>query len=287
MSNYKITSDTTCDLPDSYLTEHDISILPLYYNLNDVIYGDEINMTPHELFDKMREGNMPSTMACNPETTEKIFRNILEEGYDILHIAFSSTLSSSYNTAAIVGKELSEEFPDRKIIVIDSKSASLGEGLIVYNAAKNKAEGMSIDDNAKWVEQNMLNVCHLFTVNDLFHLHRGGRVSKATAIIGTMINVKPVLHVDNNGALVPLNNVRGRKKAINALADNMGKVIDGFNNDVIMISHGDCYDEAFALGEQLKERYGVKEVIINYVCPTIGAHTGPGVIALFYMGNQR
>lgn len=287
MSNYKITSDTTCDLPDSYLTEHDISILPLYYNLNDVIYGDEINMTPHELFDKMREGNMPSTMACNPETTEKIFRNILEEGYDILHIAFSSTLSSSYNTAAIVGKELSEEFPDRKIIVIDSKSASLGEGLIVYNAAKNKAEGMSIDDNAKWVEQNMLNVCHLFTVNDLFHLHRGGRVSKATAIIGTMINVKPVLHVDNNGALVPLNNVRGRKKAINALADNMGKVIDGFNNDVIMISHGDCYDEAFALGEQLKERYGVKEVIINYVCPTIGAHTGPGVIALFYMGSQR
>lgn len=287
MSNYKITSDTTCDLPDSYLKENDIAIIPLYYNLNDVIYGEEINLTPHEFYDKMKEGSMPSTMACNPDTTERIFRKILESGYDILHIAFSSALSSSYNTAAVVGKELAEEFPDRKIIVIDSKAASMGEGLIVYNTVLNKNNGMSIEDNAKWVEDNLLNVCHLFTVNDLFHLHRGGRVSKATAIIGTMINVKPVLHVDDEGALVSLNNVRGRKKAINALADNMGKVIEGFNNDVIMISHGDCYDEAFALGEQLKERYGVKEVIINYVCPTVGAHTGPGVIALFYMGKER
>lgn len=287
MSNYMITSDTTCDLPDSYVKENNIDIIPLYYNLDDIVYGDEVNLEPKEFYNRMREGKMPTTMACNPDSAEKIFRKILENGYDILHIAFSSALSSSYNTVAVVGKELAEEFPDRKIIVIDSKAASMGEGLIVYKAVENRKNNMSIEDNAKWVEDNLLNICHQFTVNDLFHLHRGGRVSKATAIIGTMINVKPVLHVDNEGALVSLNNVRGRKKAINALADNMGKVIEGYNNVVIMISHGDCYDEAFALGEQLKERFGVKEVIINYVCPTVGAHTGPGVIALFYMGKTR
>ena len=287
MSNYIITSDTTCDLPDSYLKENNIDIIPLYYNLNDVVYGDEINLEPKDFYDKMRNGSMPSTMACNPDTTEKLFRKHLENGHDILHIAFSSALSSTYNTVAIVGRELAEEFPDRKIIVIDSKSASMGEGLVVYKAVANRNNNMSIEDNAKWIEENLLNFCHLFTVNDLFHLHRGGRVSKATAIIGTMINVKPVLHVDDNGALIPLNNVRGRKKAINALAENMGKKINGFNNDIIMISHGDCYDEAFALGEKLKELYGVKEVMINYVCPTVGAHSGPGTIALFFMGNPR
>lgn len=287
MSNYIITSDTTCDLPDSYLKENNIDIIPLYYNLDDVVYGDEVNLEPKDFYAKMRNGSMPSTMASNPDFAEKLFRKILESGQDILHIAFSSALSSTYNTVAIVGRELAEEFPDRKIIVIDSKSASMGEGLVVYKAVKNRNNNMSIEDNAKWIEENLLNFCHLFTVNDLFHLHRGGRVSKATAIIGTMINVKPVLHVDDNGALIPLNNVRGRKKAINALAENMGKKINGFNNDIIMISHGDCYDEAFALGEKLKELYGVKEVMINYVCPTVGAHSGPGTIALFFMGNPR
>lgn len=287
MSNYIITSDTTCDLPDSYLKENNIDIIPLYYNLDDVVYGDEINLEPKDFYNKMRNGSMPSTMACNPDATEKIFRKILENGQDILHIAFSSALSSSYNTVAVVGKELAEEFPDRKIIVIDSKSASMGEGLIVYKAIENRKNNMTIEDNSKWIEENLLNFCHQFTVNDLFHLHRGGRVSKATAIIGTLINVKPVLHVNNEGSLIPLNNVRGRKKALNSLAENMGKKIEGFNNDVIMISHGDCYDEAYALGEKLKELYGVKEVMINYVCPTVGAHSGPGTIALFYMGNPR
>lgn len=287
MSNYIITSDATCDLPDSYLKENNIDIIPLYYNLDDVVYGDEVNLEPKDFYAKMRNGSMPSTMASNPDFAEKLFRKILESGQDILHIAFSSALSSTYNTVAIVGKELTEEFPDRKIIVIDSKSASMGEGLVVYKAVENRNNNMSIEDNAKWIEENLLNFCHQFTVNDLFHLHRGGRVSKATAIIGTMINVKPVLHVDNEGALISLNNVRGRKKAINALAENMGKKINGFNNDVIMISHGDCYDEAFALGEKLKELYGVKEVMINYICPTVGAHSGPGTIALFFMGNPR
>ena len=287
MSNYVITSDTTCDLPESYTKEHGIDIIPLYYNLDNVVYGEEQNLEPSDFYNRMRNGTLPTTMACNPESTEKCFRKHLEQGLDILHIAFSSALSSSYNTVAVVGRELAEEFPERKIIVIDSKAASLGEGLYVYKAVCNRTNGMSIEDNAKWLEKNKLHVCHQFTVDDLHHLHRGGRVSKATAIIGTMINVKPVLHVDDEGALVSLSNVHGRKKALNTLVDNMEKTCKGYENDVAFISHGDCIEDANYVAEQIKSRLGVKEVIINYVCPTVGAHSGPGTVALFFMGETR
>ena len=287
MNNYIITSDTTCDLPESYRKEHEIEIIPLYYNMDDVIYGDEVNLEPAAFYDKMRNGKLPTTMACNPEAAEKCFRKYLDKGLDILHIAFSSALSSSYNTCAVVGRELAEEYPDRKIIVIDSKCASLGEGLFVHKAVCNRSNGLSIEDNAKWLEDNKLHVCHQFTVDDLHHLHRGGRVSKATAVIGTLINVKPVLHVDNEGALVSLNNVRGRKKALNTLVDNMEKTCGGYDNDVIFISHGDCIEDANYVAEQIKKRFGIDNIMINYVCPTVGAHSGPGTLALFFMGETR
>lgn len=287
MNNYIITSDTTCDLPESYRKEHEIEIIPLYYNMDDVIYGDEVNLEPAAFYDKMRNGKLPTTMACNPETAEKCFRKYLDKGLDILHIAFSSALSSSYNTCAVVGRDLAEEYPDRKIIVIDSKCASLGEGLFVHKAVCNRSNGLSIEDNAKWLEDNKLHVCHQFTVDDLHHLHRGGRVSKATAVIGTLINVKPVLHVDNEGALVSLNNVRGRKKALNSLIDNMEKTCGGYDNDVIFISHGDCIEDANYVAEQIKKRFGIDNIMINYVCPTVGAHSGPGTLALFFMGETR
>lgn len=287
MNNYIITSDTTCDLPESYRKEHEIEIIPLYYNMDDVIYGDEVNLEPAAFYDKMRNGKLPTTMACNPETAEKCFRKYLDKGLDILHIAFSSALSSSYNTCAVVGRDLAEEYPDRKIIVIDSKCASLGEGLFVHKAVCNRSNGLSIEDNAKWLEENKLHVCHQFTVDDLHHLHRGGRVSKATAVIGTLINVKPVLHVDNEGALVSLNNVRGRKKALNSLIDNMEKTCGGYDNDVIFISHGDCIEDANYVAEQIKKRFGIDNIMINYVCPTVGAHSGPGTLALFFMGETR
>lgn len=287
MSKYVITSDTTCDLPELYTKEHGIDIIPLYYNINDVVYGDEQNIAPHEFYEEMRNGKMPTTMACNPDATEKCFRKYLEQGLDILHIAFSSGLSSSYNTVAIVAKELMEEYPERKIIVIDSKAASLGEGLIVYKAVRNLDNGMDIDENAKWVEDNKLHVCHQFTVDDLHHLHRGGRVSKATAIIGTMINVKPVLHVDDEGHLISLCNVRGRKKALNVLIDNMEATMKGYENDIVFISHGDCIEDANYVADKIKERFGINNFMINYVCPTVGTHSGPGTLALFFMGEKR
>lgn len=287
MNKYVITSDTTCDLPESYLKEHQIDILPLYYSIDDVVYGEEQHMPAKEFYDAMRNGKMPTTMAVNPENAERCFRKHLEQGFDILHIAFSSGLSSTYNSAAITAKELQEEFPDKKIIVIDSKCASLGEGLFVHKAVMNQQHGMSIEDNAKWLEDNYLHVCHLFTVNDLNHLHRGGRISKATAVIGTIINVKPVLHVDNEGHLVSLFNVRGRKKALNSLVDKMGEVYQDYENDIIFISHGDCLTDAEYVASQIKERYGIESFLYNDVCPTVGAHSGPDTIALFFMGEHR
>lgn len=289
MRKYVITTDTTCDLPDKYITDHNLTVLPLYYNLDNVVYGGDINLEPADFYSKMRSGLMPTTMACNPDVAETSFRKLLADGYDILHIGFSSALSSSYSTAAVVGRELMEEFHESKIIVIDSLSASMGEGLLVHKAVMLHEAGKSIEETAEWIESNKLHLCHQFTVNDLFHLHRGGRVSKATAIIGTMINVKPVLHVDNEGRLIPLTNVRGRKKSLIALVDNMEKSSKGFENqnDIVFISHGDCLEDAEFVADLIKERIGITSFLISYVSPTIGAHSGPGTVALFYMGTAR
>ncbi len=289
MNKYIITTDTTSDLPDDYLQQHNIKLLPLYYNFDGTVYGDKVFLEPKEFYDKMRKGAIPTTMAVNPEVAKNVFSTLLDEGYDVLHIAFSSALSGSCSVAATVARELTDERPGTKIIVIDSLSASLGEGLLVHKAVKLMEAGKTIEETAKWLEDNKLNLCHMFTVDDLHHLHRGGRVSKATAIIGTLINVKPVLHVDNEGHLVPLNNVRGRKKALLSLVDQMEESIKNYNgkNDTIFISHGDSYEDAEYVANQIKERFGIKEVLINFVSPTIGAHSGPGTIALFFMGNTR
>ncbi|MBP1753696.1 MAG: DegV protein [Firmicutes bacterium] len=289
MKQYIITTDTTSDLPDDYLKQHNIAMLPLYYNFNGTVYGDKVFLDPKEFYDKMRKGAMPTTMAVNPDTARNLFVTLLDQGYDILHIAFSSALSGSCSVAATVARELMEERPGAKILVIDSLCASLGEGLLVHKAVKLKEAGKSIDETAEWLEQNKLNLCHMFTVDDLHHLHRGGRVSKATAIIGTLINVKPVLHVDNEGRLIPLNNVRGRKKALLSLVDQMEESLKGYDgqNDIAFISHGDSYEDAEYVGNLVKERFGIQEVLIHYVSPTIGAHSGPGTIALFFMGKSR
>lgn len=289
MRDFIITTELTSDLPDEFIQEHNIKIIPLYYKFDDddTVYGDEVSLEPSDFYNNMRRGAMPTTMASNPEYIEKCFRNILDAGFDVLHIAFSSALSSSYNTACMVAAQLGEEYTSSKIIVIDSKAASMGEGLLVYRAVKLKEQGMSIDETAEWVENNKLHLCHQFTVDDLFHLHRGGRVSKATAVIGTLINVKPVLHVDDEGALVSLNNVRGRKKALNALVNNMLAVIEGYDNDMIFISHGDCIEDAEYVARRVTEATGITNIMINYVCPTIGAHSGPGTVALFFLGERR
>lgn len=287
MKDYIITTDTTCDLPDEYIREHNLRITPLYYSFNGTVYGDKNKLEPKEFYDKMRGGDMPTTMAVNPDTAREIFTGLLNQGYDILHIAFSSALSGSCSVAQTVARDLCEEIPGANIRVIDSLCASLGEGLLVHKAVKMKEAGKSMEETADWLENNKLNLCHMFTVDDLHHLHRGGRVSRTAAIIGTLINVKPVLHVNNEGRLIPLNNVRGRKKALIALVNHMEKRLEGFDNDTVFISHGDCLEDAEYVASLVRERFGIQNIIINYVCPTIGSHSGPGTVALFFMGNSR
>lgn len=289
MNNYIITTDTTTDLPEDYIKKHDLGIMSLTYTLEGTTYSKDNPLDVRLFYEKMRNGSMPTTSQVNPENAKNIFLPYLKDGYDILHIAFSSGLSGSYNSTRIAAEELSEEFPDRKITIIDSLAASLGEGLLVHKAVMLKEQGANLDTVADWVEQNKLHIVHNFTVDDLFHLHRGGRVSKATAILGTMINVKPILHVDDEGHLIALSKVRGRKKSLQALVDSMEKQMGAYRsqNDIVFISHGDSLADAQYVADLVKQRFGIESFLINYVGPTIGAHSGPGTIALFYMGDYR
>ena len=284
---YIISTDSTADLPESYVKEHGIAIQFLSYAFGDTVYGLNNQMDPHAFYEQMRSGEMPTTNACIPDEVQKSFEAYLKEGYDILHISFSSGLSASYNNARIAANDLAEQYPDRKIVLVDSLCASLGQGLLVHYAVTMKESGKSLEEVVAWLEENKLHLCHQFTVDDLFHLHRGGRVSKATAIIGTLINVKPVLHVDDEGHLTSVCNVRGRKKALLKLVENMGEQIEGYQNDIIFISHGDCLEDAEFVAAQVKERFGIQSFLIDYVSPTIGAHSGPGTVALFHLGKSR
>ena len=289
MGKYVIMTDSSCDLSEEYIKEHGLDVLNLLYKMDGTIYGEDKTMDIKEFYAKMRGGSMPTTMAVNPEDVANAMRRHLEQGEDILYIAFSSGLSASCQNAVLGANDVRDEFPDRKIIVVDSLCASMGQGLFVHYALKRQAEGMSLEENVRWLEEHKLNICHQFTVDDLHHLHRGGRVSKATAILGTMINVKPVLHVDDEGKLISLYNVRGRKKSLQALVSNMEKTIGGFENenDDIFISHGDCMDDVLYLEKLIEEKFGKKNFYVNYVGAVIGAHSGPGTMALFYLGNKR
>lgn len=288
MSEFILSTDNTCDLPKDIISEHNIDIHNLYYAFGDDVYGDEKNMTEKDFYQTMRNGSMPTTMAINQERCRELFEKRLKDGYDILHLSFSSALSSTFSTAYVVANELREEYPERKIIVIDTLAASLGQGLIVYKAALLKKEGKPIDEVAKYVNDHLQNFCHFFTVDDLNDLWRGGRVSRATAILGNLINIKPVLHVNDQGQLIPFAKVRTRKKSLIALVDNMGEFMGSYKdkNDVCFIGHGDCIEDAQFVADLIKERYGIP-AILNYICPTIGAHTGPSILALFFMGDSR
>ncbi len=291
MNPYVIMTDTNADLPESYIREHGLSILSLNYILDGQTYDREHPLDVKEFYAKMRAGSMPTTSQVNPEQAKTAMCACLETGQDVLYIAFSSGLSGTYNSGRIAADEIAEEglFPERKIVVIDSLSASLGEGLLVHKAVMLKEAGKSLEEVADWVEKNKLCICHNFTVDDLFHLHRGGRVSKATAVLGTMMNVKPVLHVDDEGHLIAIGKVRGRKKSISALVDRMAEQMKGFEdqNDVVFISHGDCMEDVEYLEKLIREKFGITEFLVNEVGPTIGAHSGPGTLALFFVGQPR
>lgn len=289
MKKFVIFTDSTADLPMDFIKKHRIEIIPLYYNMEDKIYGGDEDLEASVFYEKMRTGIMPTTMASNPEFIAEKYAEYIAQGTDILHIAFSSALSGSCNNAFITARELSEENPEIRIVTIDSLAASMGQGLLVYKAVTMMEAGKTIEETTEYIEEIKFNLCHQFTVEDLNHLHRGGRVSKTAAVIGTMINLKPILHVDDEGRLTPLQNVRGRKKSLNTLVDNMEILMGRFRdqNDMVMISHGDSLEDANYVAELIRQRFNIQDIMINYVCPTIGAHSGPGTIALFFMGEKR
>jgi DegV family protein with EDD domain len=237
------------------------------------------------------EGKMPTTSQVNPDEAKAFFEELIKTEKEILHLAFSSGLSGTYNSMRVAAEEIMEEHPDVKIIVIDSLCASLGEGLFVHKAVNLRDSGKTLEEAAKWLSDHALNVVHVFTVDDLFHLHRGGRVSKASAILGSLAAIKPKLHVDNEGHLILIGKLRGRKKSLNALVDYMeeksGSWMQENKDDYIFISHSDCIEDAEYVRDKIRERFGAEHFLINNIGPTIGAHTGTGTVALFFMGESR
>lgn len=289
MREFMITTDSTASLPEEYLKENHIAIHPLHYIIDGVEYGKDLNqeLTDKEFYNCIREGKLPTTSATNPGYISKVMRSQVEQGYDILHIGFSSGISSSYNNAAMCAREIMEEHPECKITVVDSLSAECGQALLVYLAVEMKKQGKTMDEIADWLEKTKLHVVHHFTVSDLFHLVRGGRLAKSTAIIGTALNIQPILHVDDEGKLESIAKARGRKKAMKTLVDTIAENTDGWETKQVFISHSDCPDEAAQLESMVKERYPEAQTMVLPISPTVGAHTGVGTLVISYLGNKR
>ena len=288
MANYQIITDSCCDFTRQQFEENQVLCVPL-----TVVWDGQ----PHDNFseaadvkafyDILRSGTLASTSAANPETWMKVMEPVLRDGKDILAMSFTSALSATYQSLVIAAEDLQEKYPQRKICVVDTLCAALGQGLLVWYACQKRDEGMGLEELAAWVEETKGNICHWVTVDDLSHLKRGGRISATSAIVGTMLNIKPIIHVNDEGRLINVAKVRGRKTAINYLADKLGELGEGFNNDTCFVVHGDCEEDAQVLANMVKEKYGVKNVHIGYLGPVIGAHTGPGVLALFFLGKNR
>lgn len=289
MKEYVITTDNTCDMPESFYEEHGIPYVSLNCMINGMTYNRENQIDLHDFYEQMRSGSMPTTSQVNSEEMKDCWIPYAEKGIDILHLAFSSGLSGSCNSARIAAEELMEEYPGIRICVVDSLCASMGEGLLLFYAVQQKEEGRSLEEVAEFLEENRLHLCHVFTVDDLFHLHRGGRVSKLSAIVGTMVGIKPMLHVDNEGHLILLSKTRGRKRALTELVRMMDERIGACRdrNRTVFISHGDCEKDARYVGELVREKYGIQDIRYHMVGATIGAHSGPGTVALFFLGDRR
>ncbi len=290
MSNrpFVISTDSGSDLNKNYCQENGVLCVELSYTIAGETYSNfDPRMTNKQFYDLVRKGEMPVTQQVNPQQIADAWEPWLQQGYDILHIGFSSGLSGSYNSSCMAAEEMREKYPEASIITIDSLAASLGHGMLVDFAVKMKKDGASLEEIAAWQEENKLNLVHNFTVDDLNHLQRGGRVSKATAIVGTALGIKPVLHVDNDGHLINISKVRGRKASLKALVDRMEELTVGWENAEIFISHGDCLEDAQWVADEIGKRFGITKFTIDYVGPVIGSHTGCGVVALFFMGEKR
>ena len=284
MAEFILVANNTCDLPEETLKEFDITMLPLGFTIGDESFK---TMPVEEFYKRIREGAMPTTNAANLGEFIELFEPALEAGKDILFISFDSALSLTYNAALMAQGELAERYPDRKIYVVDSLSASLGEGLLVKGAGQLRKEGKSIDEVRDWLEETKGKVAQWVAVDDLQHLKRGGRVSSAQALLGGMLGVKPILKINETGHLVPAEKVRGRQASLAKLLEQIENSAVDIASQTVYIAHSDCYDEAKALGDQIKEKFGVKSVEISYITPVIGSHTGIGVIALFFLAKSR
>ena len=287
MRDYVITVNSTVDLPKEWLEERHVPVVPLKYTIDGETYTDMEGLSAKEFFAKLREGKMSVTSQVNPEEAAELLEPYVKAGKDVLHLGFSSGLSGTLNSMRIAGQMLEEKYPEAKVIVIDTLCACLGEGLLLYKALQQKAMGKTIDETAQWVEENKLHICHNVTVDDLNHLHRGGRVSKTTAVLGTLMQIKPIIHMDDNGKLQVIGKERGRKKSLNKIVDMAVEQSKGWDNDIIMITHGDCIEDAEYVAKLVREKMGIDNILINNIGTVIGSHTGPGVVAVFCMGDKR
>jgi DegV family protein with EDD domain len=284
--NYVLITDSACDILPEKLAEWKVEMIPLAYLFTDTGKEQLDHEEPiREFYKSMRDGRVAKTSSVNESRFVDAFTPILEAGKDLIYLAFSSGLSVTCENGKKVAATLQEKYPDRKIVVIDSLAASAGQGLFVYLAVQNRDSGMSLEDNARALEAYVLHVCHWFTVDDLVYLKRGGRISRTTALLGTALNVKPVLHVDNEGHLIKMTQVHGRKKSIRKMAEMLGETI--LEDTPVFISHGDCIEDAQLLAKILKEEYGRETNLITGIGSVIGAHSGPGTLALFFRGSHR
>ena len=289
MPDYVITTDSNSDVLPEFVKANQLTIIPQYYAFGDTVYGDELNMAPHDFYETMRNGELPKSMANNPAVIREKFERILKEGKNILHIAFSSALSGSCSTVIMISNELMEQYPDRKILVFDSLNASLGEGVSVYRAIELQKSGKSMEEvyDILMEERNHVNVS--FTVDDLNHLQRGGRVSKTTAVVGSLVNIKPILTVTASGELKADGTVRGRKKSLKTLVTRMEASLDlnSYGKDrMVAVIHGDCLEDARSVADMVKS-LGFTNVVIYDVSPSIGTHAVPGVVGLVFYGKQK
>ena len=285
--SYRIFTDVCSDLPQQMYEELNVGLVAMTLNFRGQEYNDFPESFIEEMYAGMRAGEVGTTAAVNPQGWSDAIEPVLAEGQDVLVLAFSSGLSTTYQSAVVAAKELEEKYPQRQIRVVDTLCASLGQGLFVWHACRKRDEGMSLEELTAWCEENKLKLCHWFTVDDLMYLKRGGRVSATTALVGTMLQIKPLMHVDDEGHLIKVSTARGRKASIAAIAKKLGETGLPGQNDTVFICHGDCIEDAKLLETMVKEQYGVKNVMYYYTGAVIGSHSGPGTLALFFLGEHR
>lgn len=290
MREFTIMTDSCCDLTAAMAEELGLTVLPLSLHMGEAVYrnwldGRDVGFP--EFYNRIRAGETATTAAVSVGDFEAEMRKLLESGRDVLCVNFSSALSTTYQSASIAAEDLRLEFPEAKIYVVDSLCASLGQGLLLWLCAQEQRKGRTVEEVRDFAEETKGRICHWFTVDDLNHLKRGGRISAATALFGTMLSIKPVMHMDDGGHLTPVSKARGRKASLLALVDRMEQLAVEPGTQTVFISHGDCEEEARFVAEEITKRFGVTDIHINYVGPVIGSHTGPGVVSLFFVGRAR